>query len=159
MKRGILSDKFAITLAAAALPSIMVLASLSLSLAPISAFAEKDKPHDTQINTDSNKQKSTNQEEADDGGMIGDPTIQNSVQRGINVDVTPHIVTDKKSCEDANDDVTQQNLQTSDQEANTNVKSGHGSTVVSPIYQRSNHIEKNIAINRDVIAPLPPLPQ
>ena len=159
MKRNAFSKTFILLLTASALPSLLLIASLSLSLAPTTAFAEKDKPRLTQMNADSNKQESTKQDEGGDGSAIDDPTIQSSMQPGVNVAVTPHVVTDKKSCEDASDHVTQENLQTSDQKADTNVKSGQGSTVFSPIYQSSNHLEKNIAIDRDVVVPLLPLPQ
>ena len=157
MRNGVLSNKLMISLTVAVLPSMLLAASLMLSLAPITAFAEKDKSHDTQQNIDSSGQKSARQGEAGDGSVVVDPTTQNSLQTGVNVAVNPHVVTDKKSCEKANDHVTQENLQASDQQANNNVKSGEGSVVVNPIYQKSDHIEQNIAVGRDVIVPWPSL--
>jgi hypothetical protein len=139
----------------AVLPAVMLLASLMVSLAPTTAFAEKDASDNKQSNIDSNRQKDTNQLQTGDRSLTIDPTAQDSVQTGINVAVNPHVITDKESCKEANDHVTQENVQSSDQNARRDVKSGEGSITDGSTYQKSTQFERNIAVDEEVVMPLP----
>ena len=140
-----------LTLTMAVLPAVMLLASLMVSLAPTTAFAEKDASDNKQSNIDSNRQKDTNQLQTGDRSLTIDPTAQDSVQTGINVAVNPHVITDKESCKEANDHVTQENVQSSDQNARRDVKSGEGSVYVNPTVQTSTQIALNVYVDVDVV--------
>jgi hypothetical protein len=149
-----LCDKH-LSLTTGVLPAMILAASLMVSLAPITAFAEKDASGNKQVDVDSNSQRDINQMQTGDRSLTIDPTAQDSVQTGINVAVNPRVITDKESCKEANDHVTQENVQSSDQNARRDVKSGEGSITDGSTYQKSTQFERNIAVDEEVVMPLP----
>jgi hypothetical protein len=104
-----------------------------------------------QINLDSNNQDDNSVNEGDDNSITVDPKTQTSVQPGINVNVDTHVIMDEENCEDANDEVTQANVQDANQEALSDGEVGEGSIYVSPKLQTSTQIALNVNVDTDVI--------
>jgi hypothetical protein len=105
----------------------------------------------TQLNVDSNNQEDNSVNEGDDNSIIVDPKTQTSVQPAVNVNVDTHVIMDEEKCEDANDEVTQGNVQDADQEAFSDGEVGEGSLYVSPKLQTSTQVALNVNVDTDVI--------
>lgn len=125
---------------ATVLSAMMLAASLMASLVPTTAFAQEDA-----------SQEDSREVQVGEGGVGVDPIIQNNVQVDVKPNVDVAVVTDEQDCEEASNDVNQEILQPSDQQASRDVEAGEGSLYVSPIIQTSVQAGFNYNIDTDVI--------
>src|SRR5918994_4263086 len=107
-------------------------------------------PSNSEINLDSNSEEDVNRVEEDDFVTVA-PIIQTSVQPDVNVDANTHVITDEEDCEEANDEVTQANLQGSNQQGRSEGEVGDNSIYVGPTVQVSEQISVNVYADTDVI--------
>jgi hypothetical protein len=139
MDNNALSSKGALMIATM-LSTMMLAASLMASMVSTTAFAQEDA-----------SQEDSREVQIDEGGVGVDPIIQNNVQVDVKPNVDVAVVTDEEDCDEASNDVNQEILQSSDQQANRDVEVGEGGLYVSPIIQNSVQVGLNYNIDRDVI--------
>jgi hypothetical protein len=95
-------------------------------------------------------------QEARSDGNVGDnsvyvsPQLQTNTQIGLNLYVDTDIV--PAGC-DPSDTLGQANNQDATQNAGGEVEAGEGSTIVMPVIQRSDNIERNQNVNTDATIP------
>ena len=150
----VLSNKFALQIATM-LSAIMLAALAMPSLAPTKAFAQEQLPDARnllgEVNRDSTTQAETSYSEGRDNGVDVDPIIQTSVQPNLNVHTDVDIIFDEADCQDASDDVNQENIQTSDQQGRSEGEVGDNSVYVSPKVETAVQSGLNVAVTPDVV--------
>jgi hypothetical protein len=90
-----------------------------------------------------------------EGSLYVNPVIQTNAQVGFNTNVDYDVIL-VDGCQ-PEDNVSQETLQDSNQQANRDIEAGEGSDQLLPTYQRSDQIGENRQINEDILieAPLP----
>jgi hypothetical protein len=132
MNKKILSNK-SVLLIATMLSTMMLAISSTVSLVPVTAFAQEipDIEALTQTSlastseeedTSNNEGASTSEEEdtSNNEGSINsvdaDPVVEADAEVGVNANADTHVITDEADCDEANDEVGQANAQSIDQQ-------------------------------------------
>jgi hypothetical protein len=137
------SNKFELMIATV-LPAIMLATSLTLSLVPVTAFAQVE-------NADSDIESDIRETEDGDNSVNIDPIVQTSNDVDMNVDVNTDVITDGEDCDEASSEESQENDQGSGQEARSDGDVGDNSIFVSPQVQDTEQVAGNVYVDVDVV--------
>jgi hypothetical protein len=143
MNKITISNRFVLMIATM-LPAIMLATSLTLSLVPVTAFAQED-------DGDSEIQSDINENEGGDNSVVVDPIAQTEVEVDVNVDANTHVISDEEDCDEASDEVSQENDQNPSSEARSDGNVGDDSVYVSPKAQTTVLVAENINVDTDVV--------
>ena len=143
MNKITISNRFVLMIATM-LPAIMLATSLTLSLVPVTAFAQQDDP-------DSENQSDIRENEGGDNSVVVDPIAQTEVEVDVNVDANTHVISDEEDCDEASDEVSQENDQNPTSEARSDGNVGDDSVYVSPKAQTTVLVAENINADTDVV--------
>jgi hypothetical protein len=143
MNKITISNRFVLMIATM-LPAIMLATSLTLSLVPVTAFAQED-------DGDSEIQSDINENEGGDNSVVVDPIAQTEVEVDVNVDANTHVISDEEDCDEASDEVSQENDQNPTSEARSDGNVGDDSVYVSPKAQTTVLVAENINVDTDVV--------
>jgi len=107
-----------------------------------------------EISQPSDQQASRDVEQGE-GSLYVNPVVQTNAQVGFNTNVDYDVIL-VDGCQ-PEDNVSQDTLQDSNQQANRDIEAGAGSDQLLPTFQRSDQIAQNRQINEDILveAPLP----
>ena len=137
------SNKFVLMIATM-LPAILLATSLTLSLVPVTAFAQVE-------NADSDIESDIHETEDGDNSVTIDPIVQTSHDVDMNVDVNTDVITDEEDCDEASSEESQENDQGSSQEARSDGDVGDNSIFVSPQVQDTEQVAGNVYVDVDVV--------
>jgi hypothetical protein len=143
MNKITISNKFVLMIATM-LPAIMLATSLTLSLVPVTAFAQE-------VDGDSDNQSDIRENEGGDNSVVVDSIAQTEVDVDLNVDVNTDVITDEEDCDEASDEVSQENDQNPSSEARSDGNVGDDSVYVSPKAQTTVLVAENINVDTDVV--------
>jgi hypothetical protein len=143
MNKITISNRFVLMIATM-LPAIMLATSLTLSLVPVTAFAQED-------DGDSEIQSDIHENEGGDNSVVVDPIAQTEVEVDVNVDANTHVISDEEDCDEASDEVSQENDQNPSSEARSDGNVGDDSVYVSPKAQTTVLVAENINVDTDVV--------
>jgi hypothetical protein len=143
MNKITISNRFVLMIATM-LPAIMLATSLTLSLVPVTAFAQED-------DGDSEIQSDINENEGGDNSVVVDPIAQTEVEVDVNVDANTHVISDEEDCDEASDEVSQETDQNPSSEARSDGNVGDDSVYVSPKAQTTVLVAENINVDTDVV--------
>ncbi len=143
MNKITISNRFVLMIATM-LPAIMLGTSLTLSLVPVTAFAQED-------DGDSEIQSDIHENEGGDNSVVVDPIAQTEVEVDVNVDANTHVISDEEDCDEASDEVSQENAQNPSSEARSDGNVGDNSVYVSPKAQTTVLVAENINVDTDVV--------
>jgi hypothetical protein len=137
------SNKFVLMIATM-LPAIMLATSLTLSLVPVTAFAQEEI-------ADSDNESDIRETEEGDNSVTIDPIVQTSNDVDMNVDVNTDVITDGEDCDEASSEESQENDQDSSQEARSDGDVGDNSIFVSPQVQTTTLVAGNVYADVDIV--------
>jgi hypothetical protein len=137
------SNKFVLMIATM-LPAILLATSLTLSLVPVTAFAQVE-------NADSDIESDIHETVDGDNSVTSDPIVQTSNDVDMNVDVNTDVITDEEDCDAASSEESQENDQGSSQEARSDGDVGDNSIFVSPQVQDTEQIAGNVYVDVDIV--------
>jgi hypothetical protein len=137
------SNKFVLMIATM-LPAILLATSLTLSLVPVTAFAQVE-------NADSDIESDIHETVDGDNSVTSDPIVQTSNDVDMNVDVNTDVITDEEDCDAASSEESQENDQGSSQEARSDGDVGDNSIFVSPQVQDTEQVAGNVYADVDVV--------
>jgi hypothetical protein len=143
MNKITISNKFVLMIATM-LPAIMLATSLTLSLVPVTAFAQED-------DGDSEIQSDIQENEGDDNSVVVDPISQTEVEVDVNVDANTNVISDEEDCDEASNEVSQENDQNPSSEARSDGNVGDNSIYFSPKAQTTVLVAENINVDTDVV--------
>jgi hypothetical protein len=143
MKKITISNRFVLMIATM-LPAIMLATSLTLSLVPVTAFAQE-------VDGDSDNQSDIRENEGGDNSVVVDSIAQTEVDVDLNVDVNTDVITDEEDCDEASDEVSQENDQNPSSEARSDGKVGDDSIYVSSQTQTTVLVAENVNVDTDVV--------
>ena len=143
MNKITISNKFVLMIATM-LPAIMLATSLTLSLVPVTAFAQED-------DGDSEIQSDINENEGGDNSVVVDPIAQTEVEVDVNVDANTHVISDEEDCDEASDEVSQETDQNPSSEARSDGNVGDNSVFVSPQVQTTTLVAGNLVVDTDIV--------
>jgi hypothetical protein len=107
-----------------------------------------------QANVQSADQEGRSDGEVGDNSFYVSPKFQTSEQVAYNVNVDTDVIL-ADGCGMPTDELNQANVQSADQEAGSDIKTGdEGSMIIIPTNQRSDQISRNIGIDNDIIQPV-----
>ena len=137
------SNKFVLMIATV-LPAILLATSLTLSLVPVTAFAQVE-------NADSDIESDIHETQDGDNSVTIDPIVQTSNDVDMNVDVNTDVITDEEDCDEASSEESQENDQGSSQEARSDGDVGDNSIFVSPQVQTTEQVAGNVYVDVDAV--------
>jgi hypothetical protein len=137
------SNKFVLMIATM-LPAILLATSLTLSLVPVTAYAQVE-------NADSDSESDIHETVDGDNSVTIDPIVQTSNDVDMNVDVNTDVITDEEDCDEASSEESQENDQGSSQEARSDGDVGDNSIFVSPQVQDTEQVAGNVYVDVDVV--------
>jgi hypothetical protein len=143
MNKITISNRFVLMIATM-LPAIMLATSLTLSLVPVTAFAQED-------DGDSEIQSDINENEGGDNSVVVDPIAQTEVEVDVNVDANTHVISDEEDCDEASDEVSQENDQNPSSEARSDGNVGDDSIYASSQTQTTVLVAENVNVDTDVV--------
>jgi hypothetical protein len=143
MNKVTISNKFVLMIATM-LPAIMLATSLTLSLVPVTAFAQE-------VDGDSDNQSDIHENEGGDNSVVVDSIAQTEVDVDLNVDANTHVITDEEDCDEASDEVSQENDQNPSSEARSDGNVGDDSIYVSSQTQTTVLVAENVNVDTDVV--------
>jgi hypothetical protein len=143
MNKITISNKFVLMIATM-LPAIMLATSLTLSLVPVTAFAQE-------VDGDSDNQSDIRENEGGDNSVVVDSIAQTEVDVDLNVDVNTDVITDEEDCDEASDEVSQENDQNPSSEARSDGNVGDDSLYVSSQTQTTVLVAENVNVDTDVV--------
>jgi hypothetical protein len=143
MNKITISNRFVLMIATM-LPAIMLGTSLTLSLVPVTAFAQED-------DGDSENQSDIHENEGGDNSVVVDSIAQTEVDVDLNVDANTHVITDEEDCDEASDEVSQENDQNPSSEARSDGNVGDDSVYVSSQTQTTVLVAENVNVDTDVV--------
>jgi hypothetical protein len=134
-------------------PSADVKLNIGVSAHVITDPEDCDEASDeeSQQNNQASNQVARSDGNVGDNSIYVSPQVQTRTEVGLNLNVDTDIV--PVGC-DPSDTVTQGNNQDSGQDAGGDVQAGKDSTLVVPVIQRHDSIERNDNINTDVTIPI-----
>jgi hypothetical protein len=143
MNKITISNRFVLMIVTM-LPAIMLATSLTLSLVPVTAFAQED-------DGDSEIQSDIHENEGGDNSVVVDPIAQTEVEVDVNVDANTHVISDEEDCDEASDEVSQENDQNPSSEARSDGNVGDDSLYVSSQTQTTVLVAENVNVDTDVV--------
>jgi hypothetical protein len=143
MNKITISNKFVLMIATM-LPAIMLATSLTLSLVPVTAFAQE-------VDGDSDNQSDIRENEGGDNSVVVDSIAQTEVDVDLNVDVNTDVITDEEDCDEASDEVSQENDQNPSSEARSDGNVGDDSIYASSQTQTTVLVAENVNVDTDVV--------
>jgi hypothetical protein len=143
MNKVTISNKFVLMIATM-LPAIMLATSLTLSLVPVTAFAQE-------VDGDSDIQSDIHENEGGDNSVGVDSITQTEVDVDLNVDANTHVINDEEDCDEASDEVSQENDQNPSSEARSDGNVGDDGYYVSSQTQTTVLVAENVNVDTDVV--------
>jgi hypothetical protein len=143
MNKVTISNKFVLMIATM-LPAIMLATPLTLSLVPVTAFAQE-------VDGDSENQSDIHENEGGDNSVVVDSIGQTEVDVDLNVDANTNVITDEEDCDEASDEVSQENDQNPSSESRSDGNVGDNSVYVSSQTQTTVLVAENVNVDTDVV--------
>jgi hypothetical protein len=144
MNKITFSNKFVLMIATM-LPAIMLATSLTLSLVQVTAFALEDDGDSDDI------QSNIRENEGGDNSVGVDSTAQTEVDVDLNIDANTHVISDEEDCDEASDEISQENDQKPTSESRSDGNVGDDSIYVSSQAQTTVLVAENINVDTDVV--------
>lgn len=133
-------------------PSVDIDANIGVNAHVITDPEDCDEASDeeSQVNNQGSSQEARSDGNVGDNSLYVSPQLQTNTQIALNLYVDADIV--PAGC-DPSDTVVQGNNQDASQNAGGEVEAGDGSTIVMPVIQRSDNVERNQNVNVDATIP------